>query len=412
MNSFRTTLEWDARFMNLGVNVSIWKNRFEIMAMLLNMRYPMVGARFKLALSHEYYITILEKLFFELIRVAIGNVVCLSHTPSEAEWYELYAMAKKQSLVAICFAGVQRLQGQQQCPPEPLYLQWMGSAAVLMLNYDSMVSMRQRLHEMFVQNGVGCLLLKGLALSEYYKEPELRSFGDMDIYSPSDYDKIDEWLMPISKDFSIEYYRHSQCRIDGVTIENHRFMTDVRGQKRWHKLESYLHCLAVAKIGDSTGLIYPDVTFTVLFFVYHALGHFLYEKLSLKFMVDWCMILQNRGAMLDRLLDERLNEFGLMRFAAYMSRVCVSQLGVDESLLTDGLTAEMSKIDDKQLTRFVGDMFCDEYIGFTSNSMRDRMERGVEFMSKAWKLREFLGVSPARFVFDKFVGLFEKPYVN
>lgn len=52
LSSFRTTLEWDARYVNLGINASIWKNRFEFMAMLLNMRYPMVGARFKLVLSH------------------------------------------------------------------------------------------------------------------------------------------------------------------------------------------------------------------------------------------------------------------------------------------------------------------------------------------------------------------------
>lgn len=40
-----------------------------------------------------------DKLFFELIRVAIGNQVCLSHTPSADEWGELYAMAKKQPIV-------------------------------------------------------------------------------------------------------------------------------------------------------------------------------------------------------------------------------------------------------------------------------------------------------------------------
>ena len=36
----------------------------------------------------------LENLFFELIRVAIGNQVCLSRTPSADEWDELYAMAR------------------------------------------------------------------------------------------------------------------------------------------------------------------------------------------------------------------------------------------------------------------------------------------------------------------------------
>ena len=42
---------------------------------------------------------------------------------------ELYAMAKKQSLVGVCFAGVQRLQQQRQGPPEMLYFTWLGMAA-------------------------------------------------------------------------------------------------------------------------------------------------------------------------------------------------------------------------------------------------------------------------------------------
>ena len=55
----------------------------------------------------------IHKLFFDLIRVAIGNQVCLSHTPSADEWGELYVMAKKLSLVGVCFAGVQKLVTQQ-----------------------------------------------------------------------------------------------------------------------------------------------------------------------------------------------------------------------------------------------------------------------------------------------------------
>lgn len=52
LSSFRATLEYDARFVNFGINASIWKDHFEFMAMLLNMQYPMVGLRFKLRLSH------------------------------------------------------------------------------------------------------------------------------------------------------------------------------------------------------------------------------------------------------------------------------------------------------------------------------------------------------------------------
>lgn len=52
MNNFRVTLEYDARCVNLGINASVWKNRFEVMAMLFDMSNFMVGARFKVVLKH------------------------------------------------------------------------------------------------------------------------------------------------------------------------------------------------------------------------------------------------------------------------------------------------------------------------------------------------------------------------
>ena len=85
----------------------------------------------------------IHEIFFELIQVAIGTRICLSHTPTANEWGELYSMAKKQSIVGICFAGVQKLttstvSTSKQEPPEMLYLTWMGMAAkIQQRNQDS-----------------------------------------------------------------------------------------------------------------------------------------------------------------------------------------------------------------------------------------------------------------------------------
>lgn len=51
MNSFRATLEYDAKSLNIGVNASIWEDRFEAMAMLYGFRWPMFGLRYKLVLK-------------------------------------------------------------------------------------------------------------------------------------------------------------------------------------------------------------------------------------------------------------------------------------------------------------------------------------------------------------------------
>ena len=46
----------------------------------------------------------IENLFYQLLRMALGRQVCLPHTPNEQEWKALYELAKKQSLIGVCFA--------------------------------------------------------------------------------------------------------------------------------------------------------------------------------------------------------------------------------------------------------------------------------------------------------------------
>ena len=76
---------------------------------------------------------VMNELFFELIRVALGNADGLSHIPKPKEWQLLYEMAKKQSLVGVCFAGVQKLvdsEKEDYCGMNEMqYLTWMGMAA-------------------------------------------------------------------------------------------------------------------------------------------------------------------------------------------------------------------------------------------------------------------------------------------
>lgn len=51
----------------------------------------------------------MQDLFYQLIRVSIGAQDSLTRPPTAKEWQQLYDMAKKQSLVGVCFAGVQKL---------------------------------------------------------------------------------------------------------------------------------------------------------------------------------------------------------------------------------------------------------------------------------------------------------------
>ena len=110
----------------------------------------------------------MDQLFYELIQVALGTRICLSHTPSADVWGELYAMAKKQSLVGVCFAGVQKLVNQQQEPPEMLYLTWMGMAAKIQQKNETINRQCVEIVEQFRKDGLEVCVLKGQGVASYY----------------------------------------------------------------------------------------------------------------------------------------------------------------------------------------------------------------------------------------------------
>lgn len=108
--------------------------------------------------------------FFELIRVALGNADRLSHLPKPKEWQMLYDMTKKQSLVGICFAGVQKtlsdspLKGEDPSVigmPEMLYLTWMGMAAKIQQRNEFMNVKTKVALTFFREKGFPCQVLKG-----------------------------------------------------------------------------------------------------------------------------------------------------------------------------------------------------------------------------------------------------------
>ena len=110
----------------------------------------------------------MQETFFELIQVAIGRLMCLSRTPSEKEWKELYEMAKKQSLVGVCFAGVQMLVNQHQEPPEMLYLTWMGMAAKIQQRNEVVNQQCEEVQKMLAEKGFRSCIFKGQAVASLY----------------------------------------------------------------------------------------------------------------------------------------------------------------------------------------------------------------------------------------------------
>ena len=141
----------------------------------------------------------IEQSFFELIQVAIGNRQCLTHTLKEDEWAVLYEMAKKQSLVGVCFAAVKKLQLQHQCPPETLYLTWMGMAAKIQQRNEVVNAHCVEAYQKF---GSSSCIMKGQGVACCYNENLrlLRQSGDIDLLLLQDQRSVIKLLMQMEPD--------------------------------------------------------------------------------------------------------------------------------------------------------------------------------------------------------------------
>lgn len=131
----------------------------------------------------------IEKLFFELLQVAIGSRESLSVTPSADEWKELFALSKKQALVGITFAGVTRLNvacdyGASLGIPEMVYLKWLGLMAKTQQRNKELSIACASLCKDLAHDGLYACILKGQSNLVNYPEElrDCRSPGDIDVW--------------------------------------------------------------------------------------------------------------------------------------------------------------------------------------------------------------------------------------
>lgn len=117
----------------------------------------------------------IDNLFYQLIRVAIGTQDSLSRLPKAGEWGKLYKMAQKQSLVGVCFAGLQRLGADADegfariGMSEELYFDWMGNTFMIQQKNGIVNQQCVALQKRLSAGGMKFSILKGQGVASLYR---------------------------------------------------------------------------------------------------------------------------------------------------------------------------------------------------------------------------------------------------
>ena len=73
----------------------------------------------------------IDPLFFELMKVSVGQMDCLSRGPEPDEWQTLYELSKQQNVEGISYQGVTKLFEYGLRAPQDISLDWMAEAETI-----------------------------------------------------------------------------------------------------------------------------------------------------------------------------------------------------------------------------------------------------------------------------------------
>ena len=297
-----------------------------------------------------------KQTFLSLVRQGIGKEAAF---PDVVNWQAVKALADKQGLAAIIIDGIEQLPDTKR-PPKALLLQWIGEVMQMESRCDAQNKEAANLGELFHTNHIRTYVLKGAVISECYPNPKHRLSADMDCFLLPSEGAFDAWSLgndlvrAQGYEVGDGFYKNSSLYLPELLVENHKFMTPFRGNKKLRDLEKVLQSIISADEGEDrfegTWLYRPPVMLSALFIIEHAYSHFLHEGLTWRMALDWMLFSEkHRKEICWTDLDVLIDNFGFRKFYDSFCQVgrfilgeeSLEALGERERLMLDDIWAPL-----------------------------------------------------------------------
>ena len=274
-----------------------------------------------------------EEVLLGILASSVSDDTLASNLPlplDDAEWTELVRVARLHGVASIVADEMQKMPNEW-LPKKKIVMQLIGHIVNQTKRYAWQVATANKLALALKERGVEMKVLKGISFSTYYHKPELRECGDCDIYLGDDFEMGNRVICEIGGTSEFGTYKHSHMHLDGLLIENHRYITDFNGTKRGKALERLLQKYAGLP-GDmikGTELVRPCAHFNALHMMRHAYGNFINEGMTLRMIYDWAVFLQKEQNSIDwPKLYRDFHSCRLREFVDIMTGLCTRYLGL------------------------------------------------------------------------------------
>ena len=238
-----------------------------------------------------------QKIFFDFLRFCIGSAKEIPGSLKEADWKELYAIAKKQCLVGVLFDGIKKLPAEHVGMEKELLLQWMAESQMLEKANVRLNDAAIQVSEWFRKKGFRTCILKGQGNALMYPNPYSRTPGDIDIWVEGEDKRIISFVRSISPHEKACYHHIEFPSYKGVEVEVHYrpsfllcFWHNRKLQKYYERVkeEQFSHRVMLGEQGE---IAIPTAEFNLIFQLTHIYSHLMNEGIGLRQLVDYYYVI-------------------------------------------------------------------------------------------------------------------------
>ena len=238
-----------------------------------------------------------HQIFFDFLRFCIGSAKEIPDSLKEADWKELYAIAKKQCLVGVLFDGIKKLPAEHVGMKKELLLQWMAESQMLEKANVRLNDAAIQVSKWFRKKGFRTCILKGQGNALMYPNPYSRTPGDIDIWVEGEDKRVISFVRSISPQEKACYHHIEFPSYKGVEVEVHYrpsfllcFWNNRKLQKYYERVkkEQFSHRVILGEQGE---IAIPTVEFNLIFQLTHIISHLMNEGIGLRQLVDYYYVL-------------------------------------------------------------------------------------------------------------------------
>lgn len=205
-------------------------------------------------------------------------------------------------------------------------------------NFNELMKAQSDILYIFKNNNIHAAVLKGAAAGQYYLEPELRTYGDIDIIvSPDDFKKAFELLCDAGYKNILSDIRLTEFMTqNGSELELHFHFSRGLNKKQNDLFDGYLYDsftnIKEIMINKYIVPVFPTVEngLILLGHIYQHIG----SGLGLRQIIDWMLFVRNNLTveLWNNEFQNKAESIGLDYLAKTVTKMCQKYLGLDSNI--------------------------------------------------------------------------------